>query len=148
MLPQHILDKPHQPLTLRATFYLTLFGNARERTITLRKKPADIMDGIQCYAGYLNKLVCRSPFRWPARIVSQSSEHGHSDLIRLISYSPFPANLDLDPIVRIGEVYLKETPLPEDRLVTVEVEQPVAYLRRDVEVHNLYLDAPQQSDIK
>jgi hypothetical protein len=35
----------------------------------------------------------------------------------------------------------KETPLVEGRQVTLHVEEPLAYIRRDVEVHDLYLDA-------
>ncbi len=140
-LPQPLLDRPKQPLTLRATFYLTIFGNSRERTITLRTKPSDVMDRIQCFAGYLNNVVCQSPFRWPGELVSQKSGAGHSDLTRLISYSPFPATLSLAPIAWEGTAMYSETPLPADRPVTIQVEEPVAHLRREVEVDNLYLDA-------
>ena len=33
----------------------------------------------------------------------------------------------------------KETPLEEDRQVTIHVEEPLAFVRRDVEVHDLHL---------
>ncbi len=140
-LPQFLLDNPRQPVTLRASLYLTLFGNPRERTITLRETPANVMDGIQCFAGYLNNLLCRSPFRWPARMVSQRSGTGQSYLTRLISYSPFPATLDLAPVVWNGTAVYSQTPLPGGRQVTIRVEEPIAYLRRDVAVRDLYLDA-------
>jgi hypothetical protein len=117
-----------------------VFGNARERTIALRKDPTNVMDGVQCYSGYLNNVICRAPFRWPARMVSQRSGAGQAYLTRLISYSPFPATLDLAPLVWEGTAMYSEKPLEEDRQVTIHVEEPVAYLQRDVEVHDLYLE--------
>jgi hypothetical protein len=137
---QFLAAEQGQTLTVLATSYITLFGNTRERTISLRRTPADVMDGLQCYAGMLNQLECRSPFRWPARLVSQKSGTGRTPLTSLISYSPFPATLDLDPIVRKGSIYYSREPLPEERPVTIEVREPLAYLRRDVEVPDLHLD--------
>jgi hypothetical protein len=104
----------------------------------------------------LNQLECRSAFRWPARIVSQkSSGSGVTPLTRLISYSPFPANLDLDPIVRKATDYYSRDPLPADRPVTIEIEEPLAFLRRDVEVSGVHFEVykdypppPARSDIK
>jgi hypothetical protein len=136
-LPQSFLDHPEQPLTLRLSFYFTLFGDTRDRTFTLHRKPANVMDGIQCFDGYLNQLVCRSAFRWPRAIVSQVSGTGTTSLTRLISYSPFPAGLDIGPIVTKGTQYYAREPLPEDRPVTIEIKEPVAYVRRDVVVKDL-----------
>jgi hypothetical protein len=140
-LDPHFADTERgRPLVLRASFYLTVFGNPRDKTITLHRTPLNIMDGLQCYAGYFNQLECRSPFRWPERIVSQKSAGGgKSALTHLISFSPFPANLQLNPIVRKSTEYYSRDPLPEGRSVTIEVEEPLAYLRRDVEVGDIYL---------
>jgi hypothetical protein len=139
--PQFLNAEHGKPLTLHAYFYLTLLGNTRDYSINLSKTPTDIADGVQCYAGMLNQLECRAPFRWPARIVSQkSSGTGTTPLTRLISYSPFPTGLDLDPVVRKTASLYTMAPLPANRPVTIEVEEPLAWLRRDLEVRNLDLD--------
>jgi hypothetical protein len=139
-LPQALLDHPDQPLSLRVSFYFTLFGNTHDRTFTLHRKPENVMDGIQCFAGPLNQLLCRSAFRWPRAIVSQIAGGGVSPLTRLISYSPFPAALDVGPIVTKGTQYYAREPLPSDREVTIQVKVPIAYLRRDVVVEDLRLN--------
>jgi hypothetical protein len=124
------------PTALHASLYLTLFGNAREQTIRLSKHPAGIL-GLQCFAGFMNQLTCEAPFRWPGRILSQKNGEARSTITRLISYSPFPATLDTDPIITQGIAYYPRDPLPAERLVTLESLEPVAYLRRDLEVRDI-----------
>jgi len=128
-------------LTLRATFYFTVFGQAREQTIAIRHTPVNVMDGLQCYeVGFVNQVMCRAPFRWPGAIVSQrGAGGGESALTHLISYSPFPANLQLDPTVRKAADFYSREPLADGRAVTIEVSAPLAYLRRDLEVRDLRL---------
>ena len=73
-------------------------------------------------------------------MISQTSAGGgKSAITRLISYSPFPAELQLDPIVRRAPSYYSQELPPADREVTIEVDQPLAYLRRDVDVRHIRL---------
>jgi hypothetical protein len=128
-----------RPLTLRASLWLTVFGNKRKKDIMLNPVPQDVMDGVQCYDIAFNQLVCRSPFRWPNRLVSQNNVgEARNPLTGLISYSPFPASLQLDPIVSKSPVYYSREPEAE-RTVTMAVEEPLAYLQRDLEVRGLEL---------
>ena len=127
-----------QPLTIRVSLYLTIFGNARDKTIQLTKSAQNVIAGLQCYAGYANQLVCDAPFRWPGLHVSERTTSGAlSGFTRLISYSPFPAEFTVQPLVRNGLVYYSEHPQELDRPVTIDVREPLAYVRRDVEIRNV-----------
>jgi hypothetical protein len=128
--------------TLHASFYMTLFGNRRDKSITLQRTPVDAMDGLRCLDAYQDEIVCRAPFRWPGTLVSAKAPWGGlSSFTRLISYSPFPANLQLDPIMErsSGPRWSKDKESLGE--VTIEIEEPLAYMRRDVEVPNVSLGA-------
>jgi hypothetical protein len=130
-----------RPLTLRASLWLTLVGNKRKKEIMLNPLPQDVMEGVQCYDAALNQnqLECQSAFRWPNRLVSQNNVgEARNPLTGLISYSPFPASLQLNPIVRKSPVYYARE-LKAERSVTIAIEEPVAYLQRDLEVRGLEL---------
>ena len=60
-------------------------------------------------------------------------------LTGLISYSPFPADLQLDPMVRKSPVYYTPKTAPPERPVTIQTQEPLAFLRRDLEVRDLRL---------
>jgi hypothetical protein len=127
-----------QPLTIRISLYMTIFGNARDKTIQLTKSPQNVIAGLQCYAGYANQLVCDAPFRWPGLYVSEKRPSGAlSGFTRLISYSPFPAEFTVQPLVRNGLVYYSEHPQELDRSVTIDVQEPLAYVRRDLEIRDV-----------
>jgi hypothetical protein len=127
-----------QPLTIRASFYLTIFGNARDKTIQLTRSPQNVIAGLQCYAGFANQLVCDAPFRWPGLYVSEKTTSGAlSGFTRLISYSPFPAAFTVQPLARNGLVYYSEHPQELDRPVTIDVQEPLAYVRRDLEIRDV-----------
>ncbi len=126
--------------TLHVSFYLTLFGNRRDKTIPFRSTPVDALDGLRCFDGYENEVVCRAPFRWPGSIVSVKTPWGGSSTFtRLISYSPFPATLRLDPIVERSAGPHWSRDRQSAREVTIETERPLAFVRCDVEVPNLSL---------
>lgn len=127
-----------QRLTLRATFYFTVFGNSRDKDILLTPRPTDVMDRLRCFSGFANQLVCIAPFRWPSLLVAQKTSSGAlSTFTRLISYSPFPSGLSLNPVVGNGLVYYSGKPQPAERPVTINVKEPVAFIRRDVEFRDL-----------
>lgn len=137
--PAFFLRAQRQPVMLRLSLYMTLFGNARDKTIPFQTAAVNALDGLRCFDGYFDEIVCRAPFRWPGTIVSAKSPWGGlTTFTRLISYSPFPANLQLSPIAErsAGPHWDKRGPI---RKVTIEVEQPLEYLRRDVEIPDLSL---------
>lgn len=133
-----------RPVTLRGSLYFTLFGNARSQTIPLSDQPANAPDGLQCYIDTVRAewdVYCQSAFRWPARLVY--AKLGHTDansFAQFVSYSPFPANLNIDPIeTRWASAYASGPP-PNARDVTIIVEEPLVHLRRDFQAYNIQLD--------
>jgi hypothetical protein len=129
-----------EPATLRVSFFMTLFGNTRDKTIPFQTTPVNALDGLRCRDAYFDEIVCRAPFRWPARIVSVKYPWGSlASFTHLISYSPFPANLQLDPVAErsAGPHWSKDR--RSSREVTIQTEEPIAYVRRDVEVPNFSL---------
>ncbi|HWE51956.1 MAG TPA: hypothetical protein VG273_19340 [Bryobacteraceae bacterium] len=127
-----------RPVAIRGILYLTLFGNARSRTIAPGKKPENVIDGLQCFLAGIpaTQFVCRSPFRWPNGIVSASfSSNDVRQLGQAVSYSPFPAELGLAPIE------WREPPgaPTSSSEVTVTIKKPIAHIRRDFSLGELRL---------
>ena len=136
----------NQPLSLHATFYVTVLGNAHGESFPIPDAPRSVSDGLQCYANSIDDLVCRSAFRLPAASIDVKSWAGaslvsaekppeqkwspftHSD-----SYSPFPSTLRLNPI-KLSEPYFL---LPNTEGATLVLEEPLAYLRRDFEIQGV-----------
>jgi hypothetical protein len=132
------------PLTARISLYLTAFGNPRARTIPLQQKPVNVLDGLQCYTlntrGGQGDVYCSSAFRWPARMVdARVGGGGARTFTRFISYSPFPANLGLNPVeTRWASPYTSMKP-SADGEVTITVKEPLAHARRDFELRDVRL---------
>jgi hypothetical protein len=139
-----------QPVTLRASVYLSLFGNARSQTIPIRPARQTVADEFRCFAGEFERLsqfYCGAPFRWPAKMVYAEIREGQADsFYEMVSYSPFPVALGLSPIethsafVTMGTA--PPSPLGKSDTasgVTIIVKQPLAHFRRDLEVRDLRL---------
>ncbi len=153
------IQEPDQLVTLRASLYFTLFGNARSKTIPLSNQPTNALDGLQCYHGSSRAewdVYCRSAFRWPARLIYAKLGHTNANsFAQFVSYSPFPANLNIDPVeTRWASAYAAGPP-PEVRDVTIVVEEPLVHLRRDIEARGVSLNhrdfvpgVPPQSEIR
>jgi len=128
----------NRPVKLDAAVYFTLFGNARSRTIAVRKKPVNVMDGVQCFMVTLpgTEFLCRALFRWPTGLVSAKfSENDLRPFRQARSYSPFPAGLGLGPI----ETHSTEGTPTLDKEVAIIVKEPIAHIRRDFEVRDVRL---------
>ena len=126
-----------QSVTLRATIYLTLFGNTRTKTVPLKNTFVNVIDGLQCVSalGPLGDMACRSPFRWPARVVYAKLDDSYVTPFRhSISYSPFPADLSLD-WVEFESVSRPKTA----RELTIITKEPVRNLPLNFEVPNIRL---------
>lgn len=121
-----------RPLKLHASIYVTLFGDPQAKTIPLQHQPVEIADGLRCELAIFGRFVCESAFRWPSRLVYVQTGAAISSLGRLISYSPFPAGINLDDDIH-AEWTTDVSPFAST--ATVTVKRPIAHFRRDLEVN-------------
>jgi hypothetical protein len=122
------------PLTLTGAAYITLFGDTESRTVTLQQHPVNVQDGLQCFVGDLGYLICRSFFRWPARLVyGESAGRKFSFMNTVISYSPFPAEPDL------GVMAWREGGGVSTAKVTLTTQKPLAYFWRRFQIRGIRL---------
>lgn len=133
-----------QPVTVRGSIYLTLFGNARSETLPLSDEPANALDGLQCYTDAVKAewdVYCRSAFRWPARLVyAKLGDSSANSFTQIVSYSPFPATLSIEPVETRWASAFAFGPTPTVRDVTIVVEEPLAHFRRDFEARGVPLN--------
>lgn len=131
----------HETLSARGYLYFTLFENAPPKSAPLGDTPANVGDGLQCYRSPFHDLYCRSAFRWPGRLIyAKTSGADFNSFYNLVSYSPFPAVLDLDPI----ETHFATGGAASDREITLVIKKPVATFGRDLEVSGVRLDGEWQ----
>ncbi|MBZ5580339.1 MAG: hypothetical protein LAP40_27605 [Acidobacteriia bacterium] len=123
-----------QPVTVHGAVYLALFAQSRETAAPLRDTPIRALDGLQCYRDRFSVVFCRSAFRWPRELVYTRVTHDILNPINtLISYSPFPAGLSLDPV---EEHWASGPPLATPDVALV-AKQPIAYVVRDFEIRDV-----------
>jgi hypothetical protein len=140
-----LVDKPtltgegKATVTLRASVYLTLFGNARSRVFDPGKRPVDVIDGLRCslFPFPPQRVLCAVPFRWPSEVIAANfSAADYRAFGQVSSYSPFPAGLGLYPIdsrVPFG------TP-PVGHEVGIRIQEPIAHIRRDVQLSGVHIE--------
>jgi hypothetical protein len=132
-------SRRYMPLTIRGSLYLTLFGDPESRAFALGHQPANVQDGLQCFAMQFDvaseSLICRSLFRWPDRLV-RIQAHGDriSDIgMRDVSYSPFPVNLDTQLLnFKWGEPVIADS-------AAIVTKKPLVHFRRDFEIAGIRL---------
>jgi hypothetical protein len=134
MDPSFFRDEGGKPVTLRTDLYLTLFGNTQSSDISIEGGPVNVVDGLRCGTGLLHQLYCRSAFRWPRRRVYAKFGAEAGELFDSLSYSPFPAVLDFNPI----EAHWVSTS-PSASRVTIVTKEPVSHFRSRVEIPNVRL---------
>jgi hypothetical protein len=122
------------PLTLAGAAYITVFGDLQTRSATLGDRPVNFQDGLQCSVAEFNYLVCRSFFRWPARLVYAKSAGTQYDFRNSqVSYSPFPADTSLNSMeYRFGGEL-------RSRELTVITKRPIAHFWRQFRATSLHL---------
>jgi hypothetical protein len=132
------------PVTFHASLYFTLFGNTQSTTIAVSDQPANALDGLQCYTDNVKAewdVYCRSAFRWPARLVFAKLGHTNANSFQqIVSYSPFPATLGIEPVETRWASAYGSGPAPIVRDVTILTEEPLAHFRRDFETTGVRLD--------
>jgi hypothetical protein len=144
-LPERVFRANRKaPLTVRSSMYLTLFGVADSRVIPLQSKPVSAPDGLLCRQVDFPKvgqsgtefrsLACQSFFRWPARLVYANSGSADMDFNNLISYSPFPAGLSLNP----KEAYSAGLQASATKAI-IKTKAPLVHFRQDAELSGIRL---------
>jgi hypothetical protein len=130
-----------QPARIHGTLFLTELGDARETTLMAGGAPASVPGVGQCFSELRsddigNNLICQTAFRWPSLLVSARVSPDHTTAFdRAISYSPFPAELTLSPVVFKGvNVYGKA-----DSPVTIVTQAPVSHFRYEFELPEVRL---------
>lgn len=150
--PEFFQAQRGRPMTFRGSLYFTLFGNARSQTIPLSDEPYNTLDGLQCYTDSARAewdVYCRSAFRWPDRLVyAKLGQANANSFAQFVSYSPFPANLNIDPIETRWASAYAYGPTPTVRDVTIIVEEPLAHVRRDFETRDVNLEQFAYSPLK
>ncbi len=137
-----------QPLAIKGSVYMTLFGDEERKSISLGAMTAT-QNGLRCQAGRVaehgrlvpsppgspqnwypvNSIFCASLFQWPRELVYAYSSNSRNDFGNTrISYSPFPWSLSLTPIeVRWSEMV-------DVGEATILTRRPLAHFRRDFEL--------------
>jgi hypothetical protein len=124
------------PIRLRGTLFFTLFGNKQATDIPLEKRTVPVPGVGECAAG-AHFFLCNSAFRDLSNLVSVRTfqiSATRSRLPRRASYSPFPADLRIDPIDQFFAPQFGSV-----SAIVVETVRPLAYLRRDFEIDNVRL---------
>ena len=138
-----------QPVTLHASLYFSIFGNARSQTISQQPEPNAVMDEFRCTTGEFEHLVqfrCTSAFRWPGKMVyAQIDDKDPASFYETISYSPFPAELSLTPFESHSALGTQGLAPPSPfgahsaPVVTFIAKRALAHVRRDLVVQGIRL---------
>jgi hypothetical protein len=119
-----------QQVKLRGAMYLTLYGNQRVTNIAFQAPPVAAPGRGLCAASpgagrRSYYLICNSAFLDPQGMAT---------------YSPFPADLALDPVnSHLTYTASLNYPFAPFTAATVETTEPLAHLRRDFEIGGLRL---------
>lgn len=139
-----------EPLKVRGSLYLTLFGNRRTSQIRFGDRFVPVPGvGVCSASGGASQqsyfLICSSAFRFPAALVSyrftQSANEEVQDVPsstepRSISYSPFPADPGISPVSQDFTFSTARVPLTKGMVDTMKV---LAHVRRTFEIDSLRL---------
>jgi hypothetical protein len=139
-----------QPLRIRGSVYLTLFGDPQSSTVPFggRLVPVErvgVCSASRGVAGAPDFLLCNSAFRFPPAQVSyrfvQSAQGAlrtvwSSTQPRPVSYSPFPAGSGIDPVSQDWTFSSANAPYSE---ASVDTAEPLAHMRRSFGAENIKL---------
>ena len=130
-----------RPVQLRGTLFFTLYGNQRRTSIPLQGGPVPV-NGVGLCSSGANFVLCSSASRAQPNFISirilQDSPHRPMARTvhphRIVSYSPFPVDLSIDPI---NQFFPPEfSPVSK---VALETKEPLSHLRRDFEFNHVRL---------
>jgi hypothetical protein len=124
----------NEPVTVRTSFYLTLFGDRKTTTVPPTNTFVAVPGAGLCSADSMF-IRCLSPFRDPDHRISVRSGPSYSAMFSAqLTYSPFPADLGISPIEMVGQ---PAALIASD--VVFLTEKPLAHFHRDVEFRDVRL---------
>jgi hypothetical protein len=139
-----------KPVRLRGTLYFTLYGNRRTTRIPFGSRRVAVPGMGFCSASRATRgatyfLFCSSAFRSEPELVSVHFAELGKDAFREVapyqvprrlSYSPFPADLDISPVSQ----YFTFTNSPRELSdAVIDSLEPVAHVQREFELDGLRL---------
>ena len=134
-----------QPVTVRGSLYVTLYGNRQETKVPFTARPTAVPGLGLCSATAVSNapyfLTCDAVFRTQPDLVSVRFEQGAGDSVAYtprhpLSYAPFPAQFSLDPVYPYVLYSTFKGPLDA---VTVASIEPLAYVRAPLAIDGLRL---------
>ena len=134
-----------QPVRLRGYLYLTLYGNRQVSKVQFDNRVVPVRGMGICWASGGNGapyfLVCNSAFRPSSELVSVSFEASSRQTNtymppRAASYSPFPAQLNLNPVTPYVSYSTFKGPLDGATVMSLE---PLAHVRAAIDIEGLRL---------
>ena len=135
MDPQFFREENQSTIALKAEAYFTVFADERSATIPVQRALSNVPGNLRCGSGLMNQLHCSSAFRWPRRrVYAKFGEGGNEAFASAISYSPFPAELALNPI----ETHWVSTSDAAAE-ATITTKRPVSHFRHDFEISGIRL---------
>jgi hypothetical protein len=127
-----------KPVTVRGYIDLVVIGNERSLSVPKPSFPVNITSAFRCDLKnmrpgkpFSKDLSCRVAFRWPL----QSIDVGRASFVEPESFSPFPANLRLNPVLYRYPAF----GLSESEQVEFTFREPVSYVRKEFEIHDVQL---------
>jgi hypothetical protein len=138
----------NEPVRIRGFVYLTLFGNRRVSQVPFDRKTVVVPGMGRCLGaasgaaeGRLYSVLCTTSFRprnsrWFVRFESKSKEPLAYQSGPSISYSPFPAQLGLNPVSQYLDFSTFKGPL---EAATVETIEPLSHVKAALEIEGLRL---------
>jgi hypothetical protein len=132
-----------QTAIIRLSTYLTIFGDAQTRIVPLEPTPSQITDNISCALADGN-AVCAAAFRSNRNLVKTTITDRPPRVWEQLSYSPFPAELHLDPLVTEGSLRLNAPgqPVPVGSNINVTTQDIIAHLKRDATIQLRLAELP------
>jgi hypothetical protein len=135
--PAFFASESKQPVKLHGGAYITVFGGPRATNVAFTHGPQNVGDGLRCYIDDRSgQLHCQSAFRWPRLLIEAKVRDLKEPFWPLISYSPFPAGVELNYI----EDHRVSGPPPHNPQATILVTEPLAHFRTDFSVDDFYME--------
>ena len=91
--------------------------------------PLEVLKGLD--------LECRSAIRWPRQLLEVKYDDYAGPIGPLPSYSPFPDEMNLNP--NLNPIDDRGVGPAPSGGITIAIREPIAHVRRDVEVGNFRL---------
>ena len=123
------------PLNIQAKLYYTLFGKPETKTFALSSERVNVTDDIQCSLAAFGYVSCRSAFRWPTQLVYAKTATDWTAFTKLVSYSPFPAPLNMNAI----KSHSVSGGPGSNQTATLLIKRPIAHLSAETAMNNLNL---------